>query len=370
MLLAAAMVLTAGMVQAITIDMVPVGNPGNAGEQSRLLKANDPNFYGSVAYNYQIGKCEINAGQYTEFLNAVIPGGPGSTTDPYGLYDVNLPVPGYGSPIIYHSDTRIFTASLPSEPANYITWYDAARFCNWLQSGDTENGAYTLNGHTDSTYVRDHVTRNAGATYVIPTENEWYKAAYYDPNKPGGAGYWLYPTKSNTPPSNSYPSTGTNNANYYNGTFTLNPMNTTPVGSFANSSSAYGTLDQGGNVWELTETADGLDNMSRVKRGGAFDQWNGGPDSSNRSSNYPTYGLGYGGFRVACVPEPGSLLLLVCGSIAGLIYWRRNRYLKKIFLSAFGLVLMFPMYAIRVVSLSTIVLSRVVSMTFLNDIQI
>ena len=31
------------------------------------------------------------------------------------------------------------------------------------------------------------ITRNAGATYFIPSENEWYKAAYYDPTLNGGA---------------------------------------------------------------------------------------------------------------------------------------------------------------------------------------
>ena len=57
------------------------------------------------------------------------------------------------------------------------------------------------------------ITRNAGATYFIPSENEWYKAAYY---KGGGtnAGYWTYPTQSNTAPSNVLSATGTNNANY------------------------------------------------------------------------------------------------------------------------------------------------------------
>ena len=47
------------------------------------------------------------------------------------------------------------------------------------------------------------------ATYFIPSENEYYKAAYYDPTLNGGAGgYWLYPTKSNTTPINTLPDTG------------------------------------------------------------------------------------------------------------------------------------------------------------------
>jgi hypothetical protein len=56
-------------VQALTIDMVTVGNPGNAPEGT----------IGSVGYIYQIGKYEVTAGQYTEFLNSV------AKADPNGL---------------------------------------------------------------------------------------------------------------------------------------------------------------------------------------------------------------------------------------------------------------------------------------------
>ena len=53
-------------------------------------------------------------------------------------------------------------------------------------------------------------------TYFIPSENEWYKAAYYDPTLNGGTGgYWTYPTKTNTAPVNILSSIGTNNANFY-----------------------------------------------------------------------------------------------------------------------------------------------------------
>ena len=104
-----------------------------------------------------------------------------------------------------------------------VNWGDAARFCNWLQNGQptsaegpgtTETGAYTLNGAITLSALMA-ITRNAGASYFLPSENEWYKAAYY---KGGGinAGYWTYPTQSNSTPSNVLSATGTNNANYYN----------------------------------------------------------------------------------------------------------------------------------------------------------
>ena len=73
----------------------------------------------------------------------------------------------------------------------------------------------------------------------------------------GGAGYWDYPTKSNTVPSNvgsdGYTDPG-NHANYWNNGYTLgSPYYRTNVGEFENSASAYGTFDQGGNVWEWNE---------------------------------------------------------------------------------------------------------------------
>ena len=66
-LLAVAMVVCCAVVaQAVTIDPVPVGNPGNAGD----TRYETPG-YGAVGYEYQIGKYEVTAGQYTDFLNAV-----------------------------------------------------------------------------------------------------------------------------------------------------------------------------------------------------------------------------------------------------------------------------------------------------------
>ena len=96
------------------------------------------------------------------------------------------------------------------------------------------------------------VTRNANADYVIPTENEWYKAAFYKGGSTN-AGYWHYATQSNTTPSNVLSATGTNNANWdavapggLTDVLTAPATLYTPVGSFADSPSAYGTFDQAG----------------------------------------------------------------------------------------------------------------------------
>jgi len=145
------------------------------------------------------------------------------------------------------------------KPVNYVSWFDAARVANWLMNGatpssNTEDGAYTLvEGQTTGTAP----ARNNGATFYIPTEDQWYKAAYY---KGGGtnAGYWDYATRSDTAPTavtagvtgiGSAGNTG-DFANYnsdadWNG----RDGNVTTVGTNGGPS-AYGAFDMSGNVLE------------------------------------------------------------------------------------------------------------------------
>src|SRR5262249_32093599 len=148
---------------------------------------------------------------------------------------------------------------------NYVSFWNAARFANWLDNGQptgaqgpgtTEGGAYHDVGN------QALFGRNAGAKFFIPTEDEWYKAAYHK-NDGASNHYWDYPTASatDTVPINTLPDPG-NHANFYDHSGTGNsdfsigsPYFRTEVGVFQNSASPYGTFDQGGNVWELNETA-------------------------------------------------------------------------------------------------------------------
>jgi hypothetical protein len=200
-----------------------------------------------------------------------------------------------------------------NRPVTYVSWFDAARFANWMNNGQlsglgevaatTEQGAYTLNGITSGGLA---ISKNANATYWIPTESEWYKAAYYDPNKggPGVGGYWLYPTMSNSAPGNVV-GNAANQANYYNGVYSVTQSGAlsssqnylTPVGSFSKSASAYGTYDQGGNVYQWNDAVIG--GSSRGLRGGNWNNNTTNLQSSNRNNNDPTNENNNIGFRLA-----------------------------------------------------------------------
>lgn len=247
-------------------------------------------------------------------------------------------------------------------PVVFVSWYDSIRFAKWLQNGQdggsTETGTYTITGSTPywTVAIPDAATRaswdGAHRHWVLPAENEWYKAAYYQPAAQDGDtdSYWLYPTRTNnTPYSDQPPGSGApvqaNTANFdkndsvangYDDGYAVTGSTTyvattnylTNVGAYTQSASFYGTFDQGGNVWEWNEADIYGDGSSRGLRGGSWDY-----NSYDLASSYRAVGGGIPdpssgdydvGFRVALVPEPGSITLVVCGIIAVLI-WRRRR---------------------------------------------
>jgi formylglycine-generating enzyme required for sulfatase activity len=295
----------------VAMETVAVADTNNAA---------DANGLGSVAYAYRIGKFEVTISQYTTFLNAV------AKSDPYALWITNMAsdtniagivrngLPGsYSYTVIGpFGETPTGAASPGNRPITYVNWYDAARFCNWLHNGatdaaSTETGAYTLNGQTDGPAP----ARNSDATWWIPTENEWYKAAYY---KGGGAnaGYWIYPTQSDSPPGNVL-GEGTNQANW--GLFTDSQNYSaaqnylTDAGAYSLSPGRYGTFDQGGNVWELNDL-NGSSGEWRSIRGGAW-----GADASFMVSSHswlvgPWNDGSTTGFRVAKAISTNAILAL------------------------------------------------------------
>ena len=305
------------------LETVTVGDPGNVGKFSGSGTWYDPyRTCGSVDYTYKIGKFEVTAAQYTDFLNNK------AESDPYGLYSTAM-MSGSGCNIQREGASGSYTYSVTDDdankPVNYASYWSSLRFVNWLNNGqgngDTETGAYTLGGYNgpDGSTIQ----RNVGAKWFLPSEDEWYKAAYY---KCGGtnAGYWDYATQSDTAPGNQItdPDSG-NNANYSVDSFTIG--STTNVGEFENSKSAYGTFDQSGNVWEWNETIIYQESVHsyRGMRGGSVNSSDYFLRASDRSFD-PSEGSYDAGFRIAAaVPEPSSVLALVCG-IGGLA-WRKKR---------------------------------------------
>lgn len=266
---ALAYLITSSVLAApITYQMVAVGNAGN-------LNDTGGSHVGRVDYSYAIGKYEVTIGQYTAFLNTVDAAG----TNPHSIYNPamgsNLNTAGiaFDGSAAAGSKYRVINNDGDSSlrPITNVTWWNAARFANWMSNGQgtgsTETGAYTLNGSTGGTVSG----RNPGAFFYLPNQSEWYKAAYYSPvyggqNTPG---YYLYATQSNAAPGN-IAGTAANQANYYTGSgysVTQNASQVssqnylTNVGAFAGSASFYGTYDQNGNVFEMIDR-DGTNSNS------------------------------------------------------------------------------------------------------------
>ena len=315
-------------VRAVTIDWVTVGDPGNAA---------DTTTYGAVAEAFRMMKYEFTNQQYTAFLNSVDPSG----TNPNSVYDASMGSDARGG-ISFTSGNAsgskyAIRPNMGDKPVNYVSWFDAARVSNWLMNGatgtsSTETGAYTLvGGQTSGTAP----AVNSGATFYIPTEDQWYKAAYY---KGGGtnAGYWDYATQSDSDPTavtsgttgiGSAGSTG-NFANYNRGAdWNSRDGNVTTVGTNGGAS-AYGAFDMGGNLYEWNDLT-GAAGSSRGLRGGSWFDDVFSLLSSIRNTWAPSSVSDDFGFRLAspvAVPEPSTYAMALAGlACGGFSMWRRRK---------------------------------------------
>ena len=313
--------LIASPASAVTIDWVVVGSPRNAADPQTTL--------GAVADNYRISKYEVTNAQYTEFLNAV------ADADPNELYQ---PFMGDAAPlrfggIIRNGSSGNYTyqtiAGRENMPVNYVSFYDALRFTNWMNNGQpsgaqgiatTESGAYTI---TPQGVAENSIARNTGASVFLPSSNEWYKAAYYDPST---SSYYDFPARSDAITTCAAPTAAPNTANCE----ASNHINDfSSVGSYRGSASPYGTLDQGGNAFEWNDDASESLFGRRISRGGGFRADVGYLAAYIRSESYPDDAGFAQGFRLASViPEPGTGLLVAAGLI-GLAASRTSRVLCR-----------------------------------------
>jgi formylglycine-generating enzyme required for sulfatase activity len=308
----------------VTFDWVKVGNPANAADP--LNEAAISNI-GVVDRNFRMSRFPVTNDQYAEFLNAVGASNTGGLGQLWIEAMGSDPRGGITRSGSNGSYAYAVKQNMGNKPVNLVSFLSAMRFVNWIHNGQptgaqdastTEAGVYSVaNGVTE--------TRAEDAAYFIPTENEWYKAAYHQPAAEGGDSdnYWLYSTASNDTPtmaianaSGDISNPGANVANYGRGAdWNGQDGNVTTVGSAgAGSQSFYGTADQSGNVLEWTETFFQEDPnpgcasppCSRVVRGGS---WDNNADLM-RSSFQTSFGVQFGdqrlGFRVAA---PASFVI-------------------------------------------------------------
>jgi sulfatase modifying factor 1 len=266
------------------IEFVTIGSAGNAPDAT-----GDPNPAGAVPYEYRMGKYEISE-QMMDKANAL--GGLGITKDNRG----------------------------PDKPATSISWYEAAQFVNWLNTSTGHPAAYKFSSANnfqlwtppDVGHDSRNLYRNRLAYYFLPSEDEWYKAAYFDPNN---SLYFDYPTGSNVEPDGiDFAGDPTFHAVFTENLPVEGPNDITDVGLL----SPFGTGGQGGNAYEWGETDYDLVNDSspiRGLRGGAWNVFYGGLLSTSRTYDPAGIGESNVGFRVAsATPEPNAIALMTIAS--------------------------------------------------------
>lgn len=295
----------------LDIQLTTIGKAGNAA---------DTTGYGAVDYDYQIGTTAVTNAQYAAFLNSA------AKSDPYGLYNTSMN--GYYGGITRSGTAGSYTYTVKDDrgdnPVNLVSFLDAARFSNWLTNGandsaSTETGMYTIVQHSIAAYsfvsARNEDAWAAGG-YAITSEDEWYKAAYYNLD---GEFYTMYATGDTI---------NTTQANY-------DSSNPNIVADDAYAPEQNGTYGMMGNVQEWNEgsfTEAGV--IYRFIRGGAYTSRDYALESGDRSQ-YTHVGWEYQntGFRIATlafVPEPSTYAGIIAALALGFVVLRRRKRVRVI----------------------------------------
>ncbi|GJQ29481.1 MAG: hypothetical protein HBSAPP03_13650 [Phycisphaerae bacterium] len=295
-----------------------VGAAGNRDTNPDEVWLNPGLRIGAVGYEYRLTRTEVTTAQYFEFLTAYAPY---VTESPY-----STEVRG---PWIIYTASDGFQMYPGAE--NYPTemgWRMAARMCNWLHNGKSgEAWAFTTGAYDTSTFTANpdgtfnDGDRLPGAQFWIPTQDEWTKAMYYDPNRHGAGvdGYWEYPNRSNDPLVAGLPGSGAQtSAGHGIGVAQF------PVGSYPDTFSPWGFMDASGGVREwlgdwMPPEFPGHGRGVRGSMTGGF-----GPDQDWLPLTDPSNPRGASaGLRIASVVPAPSIVL--CFAVSALGFARRRQ---------------------------------------------
>jgi len=258
-----------------SMDFVDIGYAGNAGF-THTNQNGRTTTRGGVNYDYSIGKYEVTSSQYERsFTNA----------------------------------NSIWSGSQPAGRLNFLS---AAAFANFLTSGDGQKGVYKFDPFGEPVSIdRAAALMTYGTIYAIPTDDEWYKAAFF---KADGSGYSTYTTGERKPVEGV-------DAKYNFAGATQYPWD---VGSGTEENN--GTYDMFGNVGEWLEDEVDGDPAWRGTAGGSYGSYEPITKFDNSGRYLTSTGSLYLGFRVVSltlVPEPTSTALLALGGLA--VMMRRRR---------------------------------------------
>jgi formylglycine-generating enzyme required for sulfatase activity len=297
------------------MEFVTIGNPSNAADTTGA-----PNPAGAVGYIYEIGTYEVRQNMINK-------------------YNANFGTAN-SLAITFH-DMTFLGGNGPDKPATGVSWNEAARFVNWLNTSTGNAAAYkfTTTGVNDNIalwspgdagYDASNRYRNSLAKYVLPSYNEWYKAAYYNPND---SNYYKFTNGSDTAPTAVASGTTAGTAVYNQTPVHQGPADVMLAGGL----SPYGVMGLGGNVWEWEESSGDLANSSvSSSRGFRGGMWHSDSDilsSSRRFLLNPSVEASETGFRVAslsssappAVPEPSMMVIGTLFAIGGLVAKRRMK---------------------------------------------
>ncbi len=282
-----------------SMNFVPIGNAGNANDTVTAVDGSGK-FFGGVPYAYKMAVMDVSQTMLTLATANGVPnlGGGAWTGD---------------------------------KPAANVNWYQAADFVNFLNTSTGHAAAYSLNYNIFGQQIGINLWsagqawtagglnqfRNKDAVYFLPSENEWYKAAYST-----GTGYNQYATLNGLVPTGVASGTAPNTA-------VFNGLGSGPaVVDQSGGLSPNGTQGQAGNVAQWMETnISGTNDVPSGNRGVRGGQWNydgSAYTSSVRSFNDPRVATTGIGFRVVSVPEPSCVLLMASAGMVVLSKRRRR----------------------------------------------